>query len=88
MRRDPALTGNNYENGANTCIVPYTSIGNHTTIRNTEIESTIIMEGTHIDCGKRIVDRLIGRNVEILGYEQNIPKGHRLILGDTSKVTL
>jgi len=40
------------------------------------------MEGTHIECGRRIIDSLIGRKVKILGYEKNIPKGHRLILGD------
>jgi len=32
------------------------------------------MRGTNIDCGRRIVDNLIGRNVKIFGYEQNIPK--------------
>ena len=46
------------------------------------------MEGAYIDCGRRIVDSLIGRRVKILGYEQNIPKGHRLILGNQSTVTL
>jgi len=55
---------------------------------NSEIQNSIVMEGAHIDCGKRITDSLIGRNVEILGYEQNIPKGHRLILGDMATVTL
>jgi len=54
----------------------------------TEIENTIIMEGAHIDCGRRITGSLIGRNVEILAYEQNIPKGHKLILGDMAKITL
>ena len=46
------------------------------------------MEGAKIDCGKRIVDSLIGRKVKILSYEQNIPKGRRLILGDMATVTL
>ena len=46
------------------------------------------MEGTNIDCGRRITDSLIGRNVTILGYEQNLPKGHRLILGDMATFTL
>jgi len=46
------------------------------------------MEGAYIDCGRRIVDSLIGRRVKILGYEQNLPKGHRLILGDMATVTL
>ena len=55
---------------------------------NTEIENTIIMEGVYINCGRRITGSLIGRNVKILGYEQNIPRGHRLILGDMATVTL
>ena len=55
---------------------------------NTEIENTIIMEGTNIDCDRRIVDSLIGRKVKILGYEQSLPRGHRLILGDMATVTL
>jgi len=86
--RGPAIIGEDCEIGPNTYIGPYTSIGDHATIRNTEIENTIIMEGVHIDCSRRIVDSLIGRKVKILGFEKNIPKGHRLILGDTSKVTL
>jgi len=40
------------------------------------------MEGIHIDCGRRITDSLIGRKVKILGHEQNISRGHSLILGD------
>jgi len=46
------------------------------------------MEGAHVDCGRRIVDSLIGRKVKILSYEQNIPKGHKLILGDMAYVTI
>jgi len=80
--RGPAIIGDHCDIG------PNTSIGDHATIRNTEIENSIIMESAHIDCGKRIVDSLIGRNVKILGYEQNVPKGHRLILGDMATVTL
>ncbi|MFX0149868.1 MAG: glucose-1-phosphate thymidylyltransferase [Candidatus Hodarchaeota archaeon] len=86
--RGPVIIGDHCKIGPNTYIGPYTSIGDNSTIQNTEIENTIIMKGAHIDCGKRITDSLIGRNVDILGYEQNIPKGHKLIIGDMSKVTL
>ena len=55
---------------------------------STEIENSIIMEGAHIDCGKRITDSLIGRNVTILSTEHNMPKGHKLILGDMSTVKI
>jgi len=46
------------------------------------------MNGAHIDCGKRITDSLIGKNVEIVDSAKNVPKGYRLILGDQSTVTL
>ena len=86
--RGPVIIGDHCEIGPNAFIGPYTSIGDHTTIQNTEIENTIIMQGTHIDCGRRITDSLIGQNVTILNHEQNLPKGHKLILGDKAIVTL
>jgi hypothetical protein len=46
------------------------------------------MSGALIDCGKRITDSLIGRKVQILNNENRLPKGHRLILGDQSTITL
>jgi len=86
--RGPVVIGDRCEIGPNAYIGPYTSIGDNSTITNTEVENSIIMEGAHIDCSKRIVDSLIGRKVKVLGYEQNIPRGHRLILGDMATVTL
>ena len=86
--RGPVVIGEHCEIGPNTYIGPYTSIGDHATIRNTEIENTIIMSGALIDCGKRVTDSLIGKNVEIIDSNQFVPKGHKLILGDMSKVTL
>ena len=82
------IHGSRESNITSTYIGPYTRIGDQTTIQNTEIENSTIMEGTHIDCGRRITNVLIGRSVTIPSHEQNIPKGYRLILGDASKVTL
>jgi len=81
------VIGEHCEIGPNAYIGPYTSIGDGSTILNTEIENSIIMNGAHIDCGKRITDSLIGKNVEIVDSAQNVPKGRKLILGDASKVT-
>jgi glucose-1-phosphate thymidylyltransferase len=72
--RGPVVIGEHCEIGPNTYIGPYTSIGDNSTILNTEAENSIIMEGAHIDCGRRIVDSLIGRNVKILSSEKNIPE--------------
>ena len=82
------MIGEHCEIGPNTYIGLYTSIGDHVRIANTEIENSIIMEGARIDCGKRITDSLIGKNVEIIDSNLTVPKGHKLILGDASKVTL
>jgi glucose-1-phosphate thymidylyltransferase len=86
--RGPAIIGDHCTIGENTYIGPYTSIGDNTTILNTEIDNSIIMENCKIDCGRRIVDSIIGQGVEITNYEHNQPKGHKLIVGDMSKVTL
>lgn len=86
--RGPAIIGDHREIGPNTYIGPYTSIRDHATIQKTEIENTIVMQGAHIDCGRRITDSLIGQNATILSHEQNLPKGHKLILGDKATVTL
>ena len=86
--RGPIIIGEHCEIGPNTYIGPYTSIGDHVTLANTEIENSIIMSGALIDCGRRITDSLIGKNVEIIDSNQFVPKGHKLILGDASRVTL
>jgi glucose-1-phosphate thymidylyltransferase len=86
--RGPVIIGEHCEIGPNSYIGPYTSIGDNVTLINTELENSIVMNGAHIDCGKRIIDSLIGKNVEILDTNQNVPKGYKLILGDASKVTL
>ena len=74
--------------GPNAYIDPYTSIGDHVRIANTEIENSIVMSGARIDCGKRVTDSLIGRRVQILNHENTIPRGYRLILGNQPTITL
>ncbi len=86
--RGPVIIGEHCEIGSNTYIGPYTSIGDHVTIRNSEVENSIVMEGAYIDCGKRITDSLIGREAKIIGFENNVPKGHKLVLGDMTYVSI
>lgn len=86
--RGPVIIGDHCNIGPNAYIGPYTSIGDHVTLKNSEIENSIVMEGTYIDCGRRITDSLIGRNVEVLGYETNLPKGHKLIVGDMGHISI
>jgi len=46
------------------------------------------MEGAQIDYGSYITDGLFGRRVTTLDRENTLPRGHRLILGDQSTITL
>ena len=80
----PAIIGNNCTI-SNAYIGPYTSIGNNCQITGTEIENSIVMEGTKIVNAGKIVESLIGRNV-IIEKSDGLPRGERFILGDSSKV--
>jgi len=86
--RGPVIVGQRCEIGPNSYIGPYTSIGNGAVIRNSEVENSIVMDGAHIDCGKRIVDSLIGSKANIIGYDCNLPRGLKLILGDLAYVSI
>ena len=68
-------------------IGPYTSIGNGCQIKETEIEDSIVMDGSMIMNAGRIVDSLLGRNVRIM-ESNGKPKGSRLIIGDNSDIKL
>lgn len=82
--RGPTIIGRNCVVGPNVHIGPYTSVGDECVLKNVEIENTIVMKGTRIETGRRIVDSLIGSYSTILSSEGNLPKGYKLIIGDRS----
>ena len=84
--RGPAIIGRRCEIGPNAYIGPYTAIGDEAIVRNSEVENSIIMSGAEIDCGRRIVDSLIGHRAKVLSQERNLPRGLKLILGDMTYV--
>jgi len=86
--RGPAILGRNCEIGSNAYVGPYTSLGDNVKLRDSEIENSIVMEGAHICCGKRIIDSIIGRNAKVVDSNSNLPRGHRLILGDMTYVSI
>lgn len=84
--KGPCVIGENCRI-VNSYIGPYTSIGNNCEIDETEIEDSVIMDGSKIINAGRIIESLIGRNVYVQKYNY-MPKGHRLILGDNSNIVL
>ena len=65
---------------------PFTSIMNDVEVRDSEVEHSIVLEGsTILDLANRVTDSLIGKNVRI--YRQPVkPSAYRFMLGDNSEV--
>ena len=67
-------------------IGPFTSIGKDVEINKSEIEHSIVLEGSLIhDLDTRVSDSLIGRGVKIHRLRLK-PVAHRFMLGDNSEV--
>ena len=85
--RGPAIIGENSV-VENAYIGPFTSIYYGCTVRNSEIEHSIVLENSVIEeIGSRIEDSLIGKNVRV-GRTRQKPAAYRLMLGDNSEVSL
>jgi glucose-1-phosphate thymidylyltransferase len=69
-------------------IGPFTAIMNDVEIRDSEIEHSIVLEGSRIhDLGTRVADSLIGKNVKINRVPLK-PTAYRFMLGDNSEVSI
>ena len=74
--KGPCVIGRNSQI-VNAYIGPYTSVGNNCTIDGTEIEDSVIMDGSVILNAGGIVESLIGRNVKIVEANSK-PKGCKI----------
>ncbi len=72
----------------NAYVGPFTSIGDGTTVENSEIENSIVLENSTIrDIGSRIGGSLIGRNVT-LTRSSRPPKQFSFMVGDNSEIVV
>ena len=72
---------------ANSYIGPSTSVAEDCVIEDSEIEYSIVLRGASIRGVRRIEASIIGHAVEVTPAPR-VPKAHRLILGDHSKVQI
>jgi glucose-1-phosphate thymidylyltransferase len=84
--RGPAIIGKGTR-VVNSFIGPYTAVYHSCLIEDSELEHSVVLEHTTIRDMRRLVDSLIGRNVEV-GRSDRKPHAYRLMLGDHSKVGL
>ncbi len=87
MIRGPTVIGDNAVIESEVYIGPYTSVGSGAHLKKGEIENSIIMENCIIDINTKIIDSIIGADSEI-ATNQKGPKGHKLIVGENSKIIL
>lgn len=83
--RGPAIIGENSILEENVYVGPYTSIGNNVKVIKGEIENSIIMDNCTIEINTKIIDSIIGANSEVITNQKG-PKGHRLLVGENSKI--
>jgi glucose-1-phosphate thymidylyltransferase len=85
--RGPAIIGSGSE-VVDSYIGPFTSIQKNCRIIKTEIEHSIVLEGSEIvDVGSRIDESLIGRQVRIYKCPPK-PLAYRFMVGDKSEIGL
>ncbi len=88
VMRGPVIVGKGCVIGPDTYVGPYTSIGDNCTIVGGDIESSIVIENTHIECQEKIVDSLIGAGSRIVSSNDRLPKGYRFVIGENCQVIL
>lgn len=69
-------------------IGPFTSIGNRVEVTGSEIEHSIIFDEADVNCKRKIVDSILGKNCTITDATSTLPSGNRLIVGENSTVEL
>jgi len=85
--RGPAIVGEGTR-VVDSYVGPFTAIANDCEVVHSEIEHSVVLEHSKItDAGTRIVDSLIGKQVEVFRSHQR-PRATRLMLGDHSQVDL
>lgn len=68
-------------------IGPYTSIGNNCEIINTEVEDSVVMDGTKLINAGTVVDSMIGRGA-VIEKNKILPKGGKFIIGEFSWIRI
>ncbi len=85
--RGPAVIGPDARI-ADAYVGPYTAIARGVVVERSEVEHSILLEGSHVvDLPARMEASLLGRNVH-LSSSDGLPKTLRMIVGDNAEITI
>jgi len=82
--RGPCIVGENCKIVPNAYIGPYTAMGDRCVIVAAEVDDSIVMDDTTVNVEMKIVKSMIGKGSKILSTNGLIPKGERLVVGETT----
>ncbi|MBI4386154.1 MAG: glucose-1-phosphate thymidylyltransferase [Elusimicrobia bacterium] len=82
--RGPAIIGKNAKI-VRSFVGPYTSIYFNTSVEDSEVEHSILLEEARLHNIRRIQDSLIGQRVEVV-QSHSMPAAYRIMVGDSSRV--
>jgi len=57
-------------------------------IKRGEIENSIVLSDSVVECGEGTVDSLIGTGSRFGSSESDLPKGYRLIIGENTFISV
>jgi len=86
--KGPVIIGRNCDISCGAYVGPYTSVGDGCVLKQVEVESSIVMEGSRVECVGRIVDSLIGANNVIVSGSKEVPKAIRLVVGENTYLSI
>jgi glucose-1-phosphate thymidylyltransferase len=83
--RGPVIIGDNCVIEDDVFIGPYTSVGDKVTIKQGEVENSILMDGVLINTKKRVINSIFGKGA-VLDTKTRIPHGQVIVVGDNSRI--
>ncbi len=86
--RGPSVIGKDCVIGPDTHIGPYTSVGDGSRLVGADVEDSILIGDCVIETPNKIINSLIGRHATIRSAAGQLPKGHKLIVGENSSLVL
>jgi glucose-1-phosphate thymidylyltransferase len=82
--RGPAIIGRNAR-VVNSFVGPFSAIGDGCVVEHSEVEHSVVMDGSRITDIARLEDSLIGRDV-VVSRTQQRPRALRLMVGDHCQI--
>jgi glucose-1-phosphate thymidylyltransferase len=86
--RGPVVIGDHSEIGAGAKIGPNTSVGNRVRILGAQVENSILLDGTLVNCQDRIIDSIIGKDSRIVSEDPSRSGSRSFVVGENTFVRL